>query len=258
VTLRLESHRSAVVGAGGAIGSAVCRAYAEAGGSVVALDLDEAAARRAVAELAGGGHEAGGVDVTDPASVENAASVTWAGGAIDSVVYCAGIAFTADVAATDWSRYRELMAVNLDGAFYLGAAFGRRMLKAGVRGSFAFLSSTAGKRGEAGASAYCASKFGIIGLVESFAAELSAAGIRVNAICPGNVDSPLLHAVAGDVAARESVSTAEMLERFAHAGAARRLVTPEEVAGVAVWLASPLASGVTGSSLRVDAGQLVG
>jgi NAD(P)-dependent dehydrogenase (short-subunit alcohol dehydrogenase family) len=255
VTLRLEGHRAAVVGAGGAIGTAICRAYADAGAAVAALDIDEAAAKRALDGLAGGGHGSWRVDVTDAASAEAGAEAACV---VDSVVYCAGVAFTADVADTDWASYRALMAVNLDGAFHVAAAFVRRMLARGGEGSFAFLSSTAGLRGEAGASAYCASKFGLRGLVESFAAELSGSGIRVNAICPGNVDSPLLRAVARDVAEREGASVDETMERFAHAGGARRLVSPEEVAGTAVWLASPLARGVTGESVRVDAGQLVG
>lgn len=255
MTLRLERHAAVVIGAGGAIGAAVGRAYAEAGACVRLLDLAEAAADRIAATLPGEGHHAGAVDVTDPDAVERAAEDA---GAVDSVVYCAGIAFTAEVAETDWKRYRALMAVNLDGAFYVGGAFARRMLTSERRGSLTFLSSTAGMRGEAGASAYCASKFGLIGLVESLAAELTGAEIRVNAICPGNVDSPLLRAVAGDVAAREGTTPVEMLERFTHVGAATRLVTPEEVAAVAVWLASPLASGVTGEAVRVDLGQLVG
>jgi NAD(P)-dependent dehydrogenase (short-subunit alcohol dehydrogenase family) len=252
--LRLERHRAAVVGAGGAIGRATCRAYADAGATVVALDLDVDAARRALADLTGD-HSAARVDVTDLASVEQAAVES---GEIDSVVYGAGIAFTSDVTSTEWSRYRRLMAVNLDGAFYVGAAFARRMLDARRAGSFVFISSTAGQRGEAGASAYCASKFGLIGLVESFAAELTPAGIRVNAVCPGNVDSPLLHAVAGEVAAREGVPAAEVLHRFAHDGAARRLVNPDEVAAAVVWLTSPGAVAITGTMVRVDAGQPLG
>ena len=249
MTLRLEGHRAAVVGAGGAIGSSTCRAYVEAGADVLALDVNEQAAARA------GGTRSGVIDVTDPASVEAAAE---AAGAIDSVVYCAGVAITADVVEMDWARYRALMAVNLDGAFYVGGSFARRMLGRGGEGNLSFLSSTSGLRGEAGASAYCASKFGVRGLVESFAAELSGSGIRVNAICPGNVDSPLLREVARQVAAREAATEEEMLERFARSGAARRLVDPAEVAAVAVWLASPLAAGVTGDSIRVDAGQLLG
>lgn len=150
------------------------------------------------------------------------------------------------------------MAVNLDGAFYTGGAFTRSLRARGRGGSFVFLASTAGVRGEAGASAYCASKFGLIGLVESLAAELTAHDIRVNAVAPGNVDSPLLRSVAANQAAREGTSEEEMLDRYAHAGAARRLVTTAEVADVVVWLSSPLASGVTGLVVRVDAGQMIG
>jgi NAD(P)-dependent dehydrogenase (short-subunit alcohol dehydrogenase family) len=150
------------------------------------------------------------------------------------------------------------MAVNLDGAFYTAQAFATRMLGAGRPGSFVFLSSTAGKRGEAGASAYCASKFGLIGMMESFAAEVAAKGIRVNAICPGNVDSPMLRAIARDVARREGTSDEAVRERFTNVAAARRLVLPAEVAAVAVWLASPPASAVMGEALNVDACTLAG
>jgi NAD(P)-dependent dehydrogenase (short-subunit alcohol dehydrogenase family) len=254
MTLRLDGHRAAVVGGAGALGAAICRAYADAGAQLWLFDLDGAAAERVVGSLKGE-HRSASVDVTDPASVERVAG---AAGAVDSVVYCAGVAFTAELAATDWSLYRNLMAVNLDGAFYTGGAFGRRMRESGRAGSFVFLSSTAGVRGEAGASAYCASKFGIIGLVESLAAELTPAGIRANAVAPGNVDSPLLRSVAENQAAREGTTPEEMIDRYAHAGAAVRLVDPAEVAATVVWLASPLASGVTGEVIRVDAGQMIG
>jgi NAD(P)-dependent dehydrogenase (short-subunit alcohol dehydrogenase family) len=242
-----------VIGAGGAIGAAICRAYARAGATVVALDLDVEAARRALVDL-GADHAAAPVDVTDVESVERAASGS---GGIDAVVYSAGIAFTSDVTDTDWSSYRRLMAVNLDGAFHVGAAFARPMLETGRRGSFVFISSTAGQRGEAGASAYCASKSGLIGFAESFAAELAPAGIRVNTLCPGNVDTPLLRSVAAEVAAREGASPEEVLDRFAHEGAAQRLVTPHDVAETVVWLTSPSAAAITGTTVRVDAGQLL-
>jgi NAD(P)-dependent dehydrogenase (short-subunit alcohol dehydrogenase family) len=254
MSLRRDRQRAAVVGAGGAIGRAICRAYACAGATVVALDLDVDAARSALADLTGN-HAAARVDVTDLESVEQAAVES---GEIDSVVYSAGVAFTSNVTDTDWSRYRRLMAVNLDGAFYVGAAFARRMLDAGRPGSFVFISSTAGLRGEGGASAYCASKFGLIGFAESFAAELTTAGIRVNAVCPGNVDSPLLRAVAADVATREGLPAEEVLHRFAHDGAAQRLVNPDDIAAAAVWLTSPGAAAITGTTVRVDAGQLLG
>jgi NAD(P)-dependent dehydrogenase (short-subunit alcohol dehydrogenase family) len=253
-SLRFEQHRAVVIGAGGAIGAAVCRAYARAGANVLALDLEYEAAQRAIAGLHGD-HAAAPIDVTDVASVDDAADNA---GCVDSVVYSAGIAFTADVVDLSWSNYRKLMAVNLDGAFYVGAAFARPMLEAGRIGSFVFISSTAGQRGEGGAAAYCASKFALIGFAESFAAELTRAKIRVNVVCPGNVDSPLLRSVSTAVAAREGLNMQVVLHRFAHEGAAQRLVEPDEVAETVVWLCSSLAEAITGATLRVDAGQLLG
>jgi NAD(P)-dependent dehydrogenase (short-subunit alcohol dehydrogenase family) len=252
------AHRAVVLGAAGAIGRAICRTYAEAGANVLAFDTDEEGVQKLMSELVGDGHAAGLVDVTDPGSVERMADDAWRRGPVDSVIYAVGVEFTADVADMDWGEYRRLMAVNLAGAFFTGKAFASRMLGAGLPGAFTFLSSIAGKRGEPGASAYCASKFGLIGFVESFAAEVAEQGIRVNAICPGCVDSPMLRAVAGEVAAREGTSSELVMQRLTNMSAARRLVRPEEVAGACLWLSSPLASAVTGEAIDVDAGALVG
>ncbi len=254
----LPGHRAAVVGAAGTIGSAICRAYAQAGAAVWAADLDGAAAQGVARSLGGGGHASHVIDVTDPESVERAAAEAWRRGPIDSVVYAAGVAITADVAEMEWAAYRRLMAINLDGALYTARAFVTRMLGAGRPGSFVFISSTAGKRGEAGAAAYCASKFGLLGMMECFAAEVAARGIRVNAICPGNVDSAMLRAIARDQAQREGSTYEAVIETYTTMAAARRLVAPDEVAAVAVWLASPLASAIVGEAVNVDAGALTG
>jgi NAD(P)-dependent dehydrogenase (short-subunit alcohol dehydrogenase family) len=255
VILSLGPHRAVVVGAAGAIGAAICSAYAAAGARVVALDLEGEASRQMVAAL-GGEHTSGILDVTDSDAVNREAELIYAGGPVDSIVYAAGVEFTADLIHIDWTAYRALMAVNLDGAFYVAQAFGTQMLAAGRGGSFAFLSSTAGKRGEAGAGAYCASKFGLLGLVESFAAEVATSGVRVNAVCPGNVESPMLESVARSIAQREGLTVGQVLDRFAGQAAAGRLVQPDEVAAVVVWLASSLASAVTGEAIDVDAGAL--
>lgn len=245
----MKGHRVLVVGASGALGGAICAAYAEVGATVLGADLDGGPGSQPGAPLV-----IDRVDVTDPTWVAEHAERTWDQGPLDSVVYAAGSTFTQEVSALDLDRYRGLMAVNLDGAFHVARAHAPRMLAAGRPGSFAFLSSTAGQRGEAGASAYAASKFGMIGLVQSFAAEVAHRGIRVNAICPGNVDSPLLRTAAAGQAAREGVSAEEVLGRFAGHAAARRLVQPSEVAAVTVFLASPAASAVTAASIFVDAG----
>jgi NAD(P)-dependent dehydrogenase (short-subunit alcohol dehydrogenase family) len=249
-----DGHRSVVLGAGGALGRACVSALAAAGATVFALDLSVEAAAAALRDLPGD-HEYRAVDVTDPHALAKLAEAI---GAVDSLIYSVGIVFDDDIVDMDWAQYRRLMAINLDGAFYAGAAFGRTMIAAKRQGSFVFISSTAGLRGEPSASAYCASKFGLIGMVESFAAELSAHAIRANAVCPGNVDSTLLRNVAAEMARRQGRDGAEIYAGFAHAGSAQRLVRPEEVAQLCLFLASPAAAAITGAALRVDCGALVG
>lgn len=248
-----EGHVAVVIGGGGAIGAACVRAFAEAGATVWSVDLHEQAAAGALAELSGA-HRAAACDVTDPASAEALAGLV---GKADSVVYAAGLNADGNVVDIDWSAYRKVMAVNLDGAFHIGAAFARRMSARGAGGAFVFLSSTAGLRGEAGASIYCASKFGLIGLVESMAAEFAGERIRVNAVCPGNVDSPMLRDVARRIAERTGADAGEIWLDMAHSGAARRLVTPAEVAALCLHLASPASAAITGTTVRVDAGAML-
>jgi NAD(P)-dependent dehydrogenase (short-subunit alcohol dehydrogenase family) len=253
-----EVSRTAVIlGAGGDIGHATCRSFADSGITVWAVDIDEPAAVKTASSLVGE-HHAAAVDVTDAADVEALAARIWELTPFDSVVYAAGTVFTADVVATDWSEYRHLMAVNLDGAFYCAASFVGHMLGAGKPGSLVFLSSMAGRRGEAGASAYCASKFGLIGLVQSLAAEVAEHGIRVNAVCPGNVRSRMLDRVIRDIATRGGTDPRHVESALVDSAAAKRLVEAEEVAEACLWLCSPRASAVTGEALGVDAGVLLG
>lgn len=248
-----EGHVTAIVGAGGGIGQALCRVFAEAGSSLRALDKDAHAAAANLVDLPGN-HQSIALDVTDADAVQTMAGEL---GAVDAVIYAPGVVFTANVAELDWHMYQNLMKVNLDGAFFVAQAFVRGMLTRRA-GSFVFLSSMAGKRGEAGASAYCASKFALIGLVQSFAAEVAAAGIRVNAVCPGNVDTPMLRRVADDIAANTHRDVETIWQDMKDVAAANRLVTPVEVAQSCLWLCSPLASGITGEAINVDAGALSG
>ena len=246
-------HKTVVIGGGGTIGAACIRALASAGATVWSVDLGEDAAARAVSGL-GGGHGSIACDVTDPLAVDRLAQAV---GPVDSVVYAAGLNHDGEIVGMDWNQYRKVMAVNLDGAFHVSSSFARSMIAAGRPAAFVFLSSTAGLRGEAGASVYCATKFGLIGLTECLAAELGRHGIRANAICPGNVDSPMLKDVAARIAARTGDDADAIWESMAHAGAANRLVEPDEVAKLCVYLASPLSSGITGATVRVDAGGML-
>lgn len=245
-----------ILGAGGGIGAACCRAFAALGRRVVAADLRLDAAKAAIAGLAHASAHA--IDVTAPDALDALAEEVDRVGVVRDLVYAPGLVITAPIDATDWRKYRALMAVNLDGAFYACSAFVRTMKRHGQGGAIVLIASTAGRRGEAGASHYCASKFAIIGLAESLAAELSGDAIRVNAVCPGNVDTPMLGEVARQIAAYRDIDEAEVWRQLRNAGSARRLVTPDEVAAVCAMLCDRRASAMTGATVTVDTGAMVG
>ncbi|WP_299790551.1 SDR family oxidoreductase [uncultured Marivita sp.] len=238
------SERVLIIGAAGGIGQACVGLMAGAGWHVIAADLTEAP----------GGAESHILDVTNPEACTALAERT---GPVDAVIYAAGIVATMPIARTDPAVWRRIMAVNLDGAAHVCAAFTGPMITEGKGGAIILISSAAGVRGEAMASAYSASKAGLIALVQSMAAELTPHQIRVNAVAPGNVDTPMLRAVARDIAKAGGDDEAEVWKSFAHTGAAQRLVQPGEVARVCMALCSPEFSAVTGTTIPVDAGYLL-
>lgn len=233
---------AAVIGAGGGIGGACAAALLAAGWRVHAADVEPS-------RIAHG--EAHALDATDPDAV---AAFAEACGPVDAMIYAAGAVATQPVAALEPATWRRVLAVNLDGAAWAARAFARAMTGGGA---MVFVSSAAGLRGEANAAAYCASKFGLHGLVEAAAAELVPRGIRVNAVAPGNVDTPMLRGVAREVAAATGGEEAAVWEGFARAGAARRLIGPEEVAAACVALCGPAFGATTGAVVRADAGYLL-
>lgn len=245
----------AVIGAGGGIGRACVAAFAASGWRILAADRDGDAMRLALDELdLSDPHEAHGVDVRDRHAIDRFARHI---GSVDAMIYCAGLVATMPIAETDFDVFDHVMAVNLSGAAHAASAFARTMKSARTGGSMVFIASTAGLRGEANASAYCASKFGLIGLVQSVAAELTACDIRVNAVAPGNVDTPMLRRVAEDIAALEDRSVEAVWHDLAHAGAAQRLIKPEEVASLCVALCAPQSAGLTGATIPIDGGALL-
>ncbi len=248
---------SVVLGAGGGIGRACVRMFAARGRRVVAGDKNVDAARAAVAGVAGE-PVARVSDVTDPAMMEALLKDAERLGVLRDLIYAPGVVITSAIDRIDWAAYRRLMAVNLDGAFYASAAFVSAIGRQNGVGSIILISSTAGRRGEAGATAYCASKFGLIGLAESLAAELAGSHIRVNAVCPGNVDTPMLEEVVRQIATYEGIDADAIRERLVRAGGAHRLVRPDEVAAACWFLCTPDATAITGATLTVDGGQMIG
>jgi len=235
--------KALVIGAAGHLGKACVEELLASGSEVYAADLSKPSVA---------GAQAIELDVTNLASMKSQISEIEKSGPIEALIYAAGVNFTGYVDQTDWQQYQKLMQVNLQGAFHVGAALQESMRSTRRDFSSVFISSTAGLKGEAGGSIYVATKFGLIGFVQSFASEIAQFGGRANAVCPGNVDSPMLRKLAGQIAARQSKTEEQVLGELASSSAFNRLIDPREVARTCAWLLSKDSSGISGQTIVVD------
>jgi NAD(P)-dependent dehydrogenase (short-subunit alcohol dehydrogenase family) len=242
-----------VVVAGGAtgIGAATVRAFARAGAKVTIGDVAAPAGNALADELVAAGHRAryAPCDVADEAQVEALVSgaLEWAG-RLDVVHANAGIEWTKDVRATTLEEWRHLIDVNLTGVFLVGRAALRVMCERGA-GAIVVTGSPHAEATVPDAGAYAAAKGGVHALVRAMALEAAPHGVRVNGVVPGTIDTPLVRREA-----QVSSDPEHQMELMARSQPLGRLGRPEEVAEVALFLASPLAGFVTGSLYGVDGG----
>ncbi|GAA5154054.1 SDR family oxidoreductase [Amycolatopsis dongchuanensis] len=234
---RLDGKRALLIGAGG-IGREAALALAAHGAQVICADKDPDTAKATAADAGG---DALALDITDVDAVERAASEL---GDLDVLVLTAATNVRKRILDYAPEEFDRVVALNLKATFTVLRAFGRRMVERGS-GSIVVFSSVRGFVVEPGQSVYAATKAGAIQLVKTAAAEFGEAGVRVNAIAPGVVETPLTDQIKADPG---------WYHAYAAKGALGRWAKPSELAGAVVFLASDAATYVTGSTLMVDGG----
>jgi NAD(P)-dependent dehydrogenase (short-subunit alcohol dehydrogenase family) len=244
-----------VTGAAGGIGGASARRFVQGGWRVAATDRDAAG-------LAALREELGDALVATPAGdlsrVEDCRAVVSAtaaaAGRLDCLVNAAGLWTEGPAEATREEDFDRVMAINVKGLFFMSAAAIPHLEM--TRGSIVNLSSDAGLQGNTGAAVYCASKGAVSNLTRALALELAPRGVRVNAVCPGDVDTPMLRFQA-DSSPDPAAYRARLLAAYPQKERARFL-RAEEVAELVFYLAQPLAAGITGANLSIDFGLSAG
>ncbi len=248
-----------VTGSGRGIGRAIALAMADAGARVVVSARSQGEIEAVAAEIKRHRQEALAVpcDVTAASEIAELVERTEARlGVIDILVNNAGVAESMPIVKLEEDEWNRTLAVNLTGTYLCTRAVLPPMI-ARARGRVINIASTAGRIGYRYTSAYCAAKHGVLGFTRSVALEMAHRGITVNAICPGWVDTDMTDASIARIAEQTGQSRDEARRTLEQMNPQGRLIVPEEVASVAVFLASDTAHGITGQAIDVDGGEVM-
>lgn len=236
-----------ITGASSGIGAATAIAFAEAGWEVMAAGRDEGRLEE-VADVSESIATWAGELVESEDCDELVADTIDEFGHIDCLVNSAGVIVRANVADTSDDEWRYTMGINLDAVFYMSRAALPHLLKSD--GSIVNVASDWGLKGGARAAAYCASKGAVVQLTRAMALDHAADGLRINAVCPGDVDTPMLVSEAEE----EGLDLEEHLAQAAEGSPNGRIATPEEVAALILFLAGDSATHITGTAIPIDGG----
>ena len=252
----LQEKTALITGGGRGIGRAMALSFARHGARVALAARTAAQVEQVAAEI-GNNAIALVCDVSDSESVTRMFSnMRERLGDADILVNNAGIAESATLVNTTDELWHRHLSINLSGTFYCTRAALPAMLKKGW-GRVINVASIAGKTGAPYVAAYTASKHGVLGLTRSVALEVASKGITVNAICPGYVDTDMVSRGIDQITAKTGRTAEEALDSLKKMSPQNRLITPEEVAAVALLLASDEGRGINGQGINVDGGSVL-
>jgi NAD(P)-dependent dehydrogenase (short-subunit alcohol dehydrogenase family) len=254
----LAGKHAIVTGGGRGIGAAIGRELAGMGARLTLIGRDEVRLNRTAEDIAKGVGTAVAAYTCDVTQAESVSDV------FDRAIHNAGDAYIlvnnagqaegASFAETTPALWDRLIAVNLTGTYLCTHRVLPSMLSNGT-GRIINIASTAGLKGYARVTAYCAAKHGVIGFTRALAAEVARTGVTVNAVCPSYVDTEMTDRTVAAIAQRTQTSADDARKRLERTIPTGRLITPEEVAAAVAWLCTPAAASVTAQAIAVDGGE---
>lgn len=255
----LAAKRAIVTGASRGIGRSIALAFAEAGADLALVARNEGDLTSLATDITAKGRRAFTIpcDVTHPDQVAEMAQLAQASlGGADILVNNAGMADSHAFLDHPDDLWRRLINVNLDSVYYVTKAFAPAMARR-KSGRIINIASVAARVGSRYIAAYTASKHGVLGLTRALAVEFVPYNITVNAVCPGYVDTPMTQGSIATIASRTGMSETQALELLEKTNPQRRLISPDEVAAVALFLALDSSKGITGQAINVDGGAVM-
>lgn len=257
--MRLKGKTAIVTGGGRGIGEAIAMALAKEGCSVAISGRTRERLQRVAAQIQGLGHESLDIvcDVSDPASVAALfPKVQERWGKLDILVNNAGESHSELLSRLSLETWQRTLAINLTGTFLCSQEALRLMLPR-RSGRIINIASLAAKIGLRYGGAYTAAKHGVLGLTRAMALETATSGVTVNALCPGWVETEMAQKAVDAITAKTKMSAEEARRYLAEESPQRRIIEPEEIAFVTVWLAGDEARGITGQAINICGGQVM-
>ena len=257
--MKLKDRIAVVTGGGSGIGSDICRVFAAEGAQVAVTDVDLKAAEKVAKDICSAGGEAAAwaMDVCDSKEVNKVAqNIAETLGRIDIWVNNAGVSYILPFLECSDEVWNKTIAINLTGTFN-GCRAALKQMSIQKAGCIINMGSQSGKQGNTNYTAYCASKFGVVGITQSLALEFAPLGIRVNTLCPGVVMTPLWNDMLGDYAKKRNLKEEEVIPYMKSKIPLGRLTLESDVSAAAVFLAGGDASYITGQSINISGGVIM-